>query len=90
MSNTTFVLKTDERRIYLQAEETLLEAMERSEIDCEYQCRQGYCGHCRMRLLNGNFCYRSNVLAYVRDGEILICSAKAQSDMQITKLIPKT
>ena len=87
MSENNFVLKTDTRRIYVQAEETLLEAMERSEINCEYQCRQGYCGHCRMRLLDGKICYRASVLAYAREGEILICSAKAQSDVQIAKIL---
>ena len=87
MNSSQFVLKTDSKHIYLESDETLLEAFERVGLNCEYQCRQGYCGHCRMRLSSGEISYRNEVLAYLREGEILICQAEAKTDVQVEKLL---
>ncbi|MBP3194539.1 MAG: 2Fe-2S ferredoxin-like protein [Cardiobacteriaceae bacterium] len=87
MSNqTNYSVKIADRRIYISSGETLLEAMENADIPCEYQCRQGYCGHCRMRLVQGKYSYRDTPLAYIRDGEILPCLAQIEADMEIAKV----
>jgi len=38
---------------YYQYEYSLLDAMEAQEIPAPYNCRGGYCGCCRVRLIDG-------------------------------------
>lgn len=37
--------------------ETLLDGLERTGHEVEYQCRSGYCGMCRLTLLDGSVTY---------------------------------
>ena len=44
-------LKISDTRLECQDEHpSLLAALESHNIDVEYQCREGYCGSCRLRL----------------------------------------
>lgn len=65
------------------AHPSLLEALEQQKIQIEYQCREGYCGSCRLRLVKGNVCYRNQPLAFVQDDEILPCSCHPTSDIEV-------
>ena len=51
----------------------LLNTLEQS-VPVEYQCREGYCGACRVRL---------RPVAFINDGEILPCSCYPLSDIDI-------
>ncbi|MDO4776652.1 MAG: class I ribonucleotide reductase maintenance protein YfaE [Cardiobacteriaceae bacterium] len=69
-------------RIVLKEGETLLEGLERAGHDIEYQCRQGYCGSCRMRVISGDIHYPAGKpLAYLSRGEVLACCAVPAGDI---------
>lgn len=53
--------------------ESLLEGLERTGHEVEYQCRSGYCGACRLTLLAGKVAYAEPPLAYLGQSEILPC-----------------
>ncbi|WP_270757535.1 class I ribonucleotide reductase maintenance protein YfaE [Proteus mirabilis] len=62
---------------------SLLDTLERSKIQIEYQCREGYCSSCRLRLVKGKVCYRNEPLAFIQADEILPCSCHPVSDIEI-------
>lgn len=62
---------------------SLLAALESHQVPVEYQCREGYCGSCRTRLLAGNVIWLSTPLAFIEPGHILPCCCKAQGDIEI-------
>jgi ferredoxin len=63
--------------------ESLLEALEANQLQTEYQCREGYCGSCRVRILNGEVCYFKPPLAWLEQQEILPCCCRAVSDLEL-------
>lgn len=62
---------------------TLLELLEDNCLPVEYQCRSGFCGACRMRLLAGRVRYRQPPLACLSKGEILPCCCVPESDITL-------
>ncbi len=66
-----------------RAEQTLLEALESEHIAIEYQCRQGYCGSCQIRLVDGAVVYEQPPLAFIHDEHILPCCCRANSDITV-------
>ncbi len=77
------IIKTAVKTIYPQQGETILEALERNGCAVEFQCRQGYCGHCRLQLRQGEVSYAEFPLAYIRPGEILTCCSVAKTDIEL-------
>lgn len=68
-------------------EETLLEAALRSGININYNCSNGSCGDCKARLISGEIealpaDFRLS-LQEKNEGYILLCSARAASDLVI-------
>jgi ferredoxin-NADP reductase len=61
------------------AEETLLSALQRADIWPAYSCRQGFCGTCRTRVLDGHVDHRDTLLTGPEraDGMMLICISRA-------------
>ncbi len=66
-----------------QEKKTLLEVLESHDIPVEYQCREGYCGSCRVQITAGKVCYRQPPLAYLDDNEILPCCCQILSDIEL-------
>ncbi|MFS2224428.1 class I ribonucleotide reductase maintenance protein YfaE [Pantoea sp. B65] len=62
---------------------SLLAQLEAHKTYIEYQCREGFCGACRIRLLKGEVCYVEKPLAFVQEGEILPCCCKASGDIEL-------
>lgn len=62
---------------------SLLAALESHKIAVEYQCREGYCGSCRCRLLAGQVTWLTEPLAFIQEGEILPCCCLAQGDIEL-------
>ncbi len=62
---------------------TLLDALEAQQLQVNYQCREGYCGACRCKLLSGTVSYINEPLAFVRKGEILPCCSIPITDIEI-------
>ncbi len=68
--------------------ESLLDAALRSGLRLPHGCRGGNCGACRARLLHGEIHYPNGpplglAAAEVRDDYILLCQARASSDVAI-------
>ncbi|MGQ2964883.1 class I ribonucleotide reductase maintenance protein YfaE [Methylophilus sp.] len=77
------VVQSQHIRFNLIPQETLLEGLERTGHEVEYQCRSGYCGGCRVRLLAGEVEYLEQPLAFIGADEILPCCCIPKSDIRI-------
>ena len=54
---------------------TLLELAEARGLDPPFSCREGTCGTCRTRLIEGSVTYVKEPTAHVADDEVLLCCA---------------
>ncbi|MDX1537842.1 class I ribonucleotide reductase maintenance protein YfaE [Arsukibacterium sp.] len=61
---------------------TILQSLEQQQ-DVSYQCREGYCGACRCKLISGRIQYLHEPLAFVRHGEFLPCCSVPVTDIKI-------
>ncbi|MGB0941958.1 MAG: class I ribonucleotide reductase maintenance protein YfaE [Marinomonas sp.] len=71
------------KEILVTEDEPLLAQLERAGILVEYQCREGYCSSCSLKLLRGNVIYLEEPLAWVQSGYLLACCAIVKSDIEI-------
>ncbi|WP_132025033.1 class I ribonucleotide reductase maintenance protein YfaE [Bisgaardia hudsonensis] len=62
---------------------SLLKNLEIQGIHPEYQCRSGYCGSCRTKLISGKVSYKEAPLAFINPNEILLCCCQVESDLKI-------
>lgn len=77
------LITTNSKAFELLAGETLLEGLERTGHDVEYQCRSGYCGSCRLKKISGEVDYPEYPLAFIQTDEILPCCCRVQSDLRL-------
>ena len=72
--------------VRVEAEETLLSALQRADILPPYSCRQGFCGTCRTRVLDGQVDHRDTLLTDPERtaGMMLICISRAGHEEQLT------
>lgn len=85
------IIRIGKRTLYPLQGETILETLERANLNPEYQCRQGYCGHCRLKIAEGSIRYQEYPIAYCRPGEIIACCAEVKEDILIdTETTPAT
>lgn len=52
-------------------------------LNIHFECKQGYCGACRARLISGKVKYINDPLAFILDGEFLTCSTLPETDLVI-------
>ncbi|MBE8215720.1 MAG: 2Fe-2S ferredoxin-like protein [Endozoicomonadaceae bacterium] len=64
-----------------KSKHSLLEVMEDQHIEVNYQCRNGFCGACRMQLLKGKVIYFCEPLAYLAEKSILPCCCRVEEDV---------
>ena len=70
--------------VQLQASNNvLLEQIENKGLTVETHCRSGFCGMCRTRLVKGQVAYEEMPIAFVNEGEVLVCCAKAKTDVTL-------
>ncbi|WP_409306433.1 class I ribonucleotide reductase maintenance protein YfaE [Pectobacterium sp. B1J-3] len=62
---------------------SLLEELESHRVSIEYQCRSGYCGSCRLRLVKGKVAYHHTPLACIQQDEILPCCCIPLDDIEL-------
>ena len=62
---------------------TLLDSLEAQNVTVHYQCREGYCGSCRVQLLDGEVHYNEEPMAWINDDEILPCCCIPKTDLKI-------
>jgi ferredoxin len=84
MTDRTITLSAGGRQLVCESHHrNLLEVFEHHDVDVEYQCREGYCGSCRMRLVSGAVEYSEKPLAFISDDEILPCCCMPVGDIEI-------
>lgn len=74
---------TTDRSFNLLKGESLLDGLERTGHEVEYQCRSGYCGTCRLTLLAGKVSYDEPPLACIGQSEILPCCCTVTEPIRI-------
>jgi ferredoxin len=72
--------------VQVGAEETLLSALQRADVWPPYSCRQGFCGTCRTRVLDGGVEHRDTLLTDPEraEGMMLVCISRAAKGQQLT------
>lgn len=75
----TATIGSSNRRITVRADETLLSALRAAGVDSAYSCRQGFCGTCRTRVLEGVVQHRDTLLTDPEreGGMMLTCVSRA-------------
>lgn len=61
----------------------LLAALEAQNIHIHHHCREGFCGACRTKLIEGQVEYTTDPLAFIDDDEILPCCCVAVCPLKI-------
>lgn len=62
---------------------SLLESLEKSGVEVESHCREGFCGACRMKKTKGDVEYFDFPLGYIKEDEVLVCCSKPKTDIEI-------
>ncbi|MCX8560602.1 PDR/VanB family oxidoreductase [Mycolicibacterium mucogenicum] len=78
-----FTMKLTESglNVHVAADESALAAIRRVKPDVPYSCQQGFCGACRVRLVDGAVEHRDRVLTPdQQDDSMMICVSRAQRD----------
>lgn len=81
--------KQNELRVeftFKEEQSSLLNALQKQQVDVLYHCKEGFCGACRCKLKSGEVEYINDPLAFVRRGEILTCCSKPKGDIEIELL----
>ena len=74
-----FTVDVASTEVSVAADETLLNALRRAGVAAPYSCQQGFCGTCRVRVLDGDVQHRDTLLTESeRDsGMMLTCVSRA-------------
>jgi ferredoxin-NADP reductase len=76
----TVQLTESDLTVDVAADESALAAIRRVKPDVQYSCQQGFCGACRVRLVDGVVEHRDRVLTPDQHGDsMMICVSRAQS-----------
>ncbi|WHU47809.1 PDR/VanB family oxidoreductase [Gordonia sp. L191] len=69
------------------ADETALAAIRRVKPEVRYSCRQGFCGACRVKVLDGRVTHHDRVLiGDEKDDSMMICVSRATDDHVVVDL----
>ncbi|GLS82653.1 class I ribonucleotide reductase maintenance protein YfaE [Paraferrimonas haliotis] len=80
----SWIYLKDKRPIfYVDDSKTLLETLEDNKVDSYSECRNGYCGTCRLKLLNGEVHYPEEPISHVEQDECLPCCCYPKSDIEL-------
>lgn len=73
-------------QIRVGADETLLAALNRSDVRVQYSCQQGFCGTCRTRVLAGTVEHRDTLLTQseYENQMMLVCISRAADGSHLT------
>ncbi|CAL4042408.1 Uncharacterized ferredoxin-like protein YfaE [Buchnera aphidicola (Tetraneura ulmi)] len=78
MKIITITIKTNNMKkiIYNSKKKILLKILEKNNIPIQYNCRNGFCGSCKIQLISGKilYCKKKKPIAYCNFKEILPCS----------------
>jgi ferredoxin len=84
-SINTFTITVEKQKICFDPKDkTLLNNLEKNDIEVHYHCRDGFCGACRVTLTKGKISYpNGEPLAFVGENEILPCCCIPASDISL-------
>ncbi|WP_372835951.1 class I ribonucleotide reductase maintenance protein YfaE [Pontibacterium sp.] len=83
MSGIPRIKVNNHHTFYYQYEFSLLDSLEAQEIDAPYSCRGGYCGCCKVRLLDGEVTQVQDALFDLQGDEILTCCCIPKTHIEI-------
>ncbi len=66
--------------------DSILDFAEANGLNPPYSCRQGICGTCECRILEGEVEYQTTPTATVEDGSVLICISKPKTSKVVLDL----
>jgi len=69
--------------LYVFGDESILTELEAHNVLINYSCRQGHCGSCILKLVEGDVLHQ-DCLVPLSEGEILACQSKPTTDIKIT------
>ena len=69
--------------LYVFGDESILTELEAHNVLINYSCRQGHCGSCILKLVDGEVLHHE-CLVPLSEGEILACQSKPTTDIKIT------
>ena len=69
--------------LYVFGDESMLTELEAHNVLINYSCRQGHCGSCILKLVDGEVVHQE-CLVPLSEGEILACQSKPTTDIKIT------
>ncbi len=80
----TNVNEKEQKITFIPDDKTLLNRLEKNNIDVHYHCRDGFCGACRVTLAKGTISYpNGEPLAFVGENEILPCCCIPTSNITL-------
>lgn len=83
MSGIPRIKVNNHHTFYYQYEFSLLDALEVQSIPAPYNCRGGYCGSCKVRLIDGEVEPVQDALVDCAEGEILTCCCRPKGHIEI-------
>ena len=69
--------------LYVFGDKSILTELEAHNVLVNYSCRQGHCGSCILKLVDGEVLHQE-CLVPLSEGEILACQSKPTTDIKIT------
>ncbi|MEH6386055.1 MAG: class I ribonucleotide reductase maintenance protein YfaE [Colwellia sp.] len=70
--------------IFQENDKSLLECLENANVEVHYHCRDGFCGACRVTLVEGEISYpQGEPLAFIGEGEVLSCCCVPKSNIKL-------
>ena len=69
--------------LYVFGDDSILTELEAHNVLINYSCRQGHCGSCILKLVEGDVLHQE-CLVPLSEGEILACQSKPTTDIKIT------
>ena len=78
--------QSNQTTIWQAAADSILEFAEANGLNPPYSCRQGICGTCECKILEGEVEYQTTPTATVEDGSVLICISKPKTSKVVLDL----
>ena len=69
--------------LFNQQHQTLLEALEQKKVKIFSECRSGYCGQCKTKVLSGSVTYLNDPLVTLEADECLPCCCIPDGDIDL-------
>jgi uncharacterized protein len=84
-SEITFA-KSGKTVAWNRSEESILAFAEANDLNPDYSCRQGICGTCMCKILEGEVEYQTQPSAAIAEGSVLICISKPKTSRVVLEL----